>query len=65
MNSRKSSTLPSTQSDNKELTELLKELYDESSEEDYLINLEELIGIPTQGYIITLYIGIWNISIQI
>ena len=36
-----------TQSDKKELTELLKELKEESSEEDYLItliNLEELIG---------------------
>ena len=36
-----------TQSDKKELTELLKELKEESREEDYLIsliNLEELIG---------------------
>ena len=36
-----------TQSDKKELTELLKELKEKSSEEDYLItliNLEELIG---------------------
>ena len=36
-----------TQSDKKELTELLEELIEESSEEDYLItliNLEELIG---------------------